>query len=134
MFGLGFARFLWVAVATLPLTGCATIVHGRSQQVHILSEPEGARAEIQPAGVKVVTPAVVKLKRLDDQLVTYKLDGYEPAARQLTTQISPWFFVNMFLGGLPGMAVDFITGGAYFLEPDPVEVELEPAVPSGGHP
>jgi len=129
-----FVRFLSLAVVVSQLNACATIVHGRSQELEILSKPEGARVTIEPAGVELTTPGVVKLERKHDQLVTYELDGYEPRARQVTAQISGWFFVNLILGGLIGMAVDFGTGGAYYLEPDPVTVELKPIIQPGGTP
>ncbi len=105
---------------------CGTLAHGRVQKIEIVSEPTGATARFEPAGIEVTTPDVVELPRKRGQLVTLEHEGHEPRAHQINTQISGWFFVNLFLGGLIGMTVDLITGGAYNLEPERVEVELEP--------
>jgi len=47
---------------TLTFTGCATIMHGRYQDVAIASSPSGANARIDD--MTVVTPATLNLKRI----------------------------------------------------------------------
>ncbi|MEZ4333186.1 MAG: hypothetical protein R3F35_15605 [Myxococcota bacterium] len=99
------------------VVACGTMVHGTRQEVRLESDPPGAQVTVEPSGIEVVTPGAVELERERDQLLTFELDGHGPRARQVNRQISGIFFLNLLLGGLPGMVVDLASGGAYDLEP-----------------
>jgi len=105
------------------LTGCASIMHGTSQEVGISSAPTGASVSIN--GVDYgKTPLVAKLKRKDNHVIKIELAGYEPYETTLTRKVSGWVWGNIVFGGLIGLVVDAMTGGIYKLTPEQVEAAL----------
>ncbi|MCI0590309.1 MAG: hypothetical protein L0Y67_01665, partial [Gammaproteobacteria bacterium] len=85
----------------------------------------GATATADPGGIKATTPGELILKRGEGPYrVTFKLDGYEPYSVMLTTESNGWYWGNLLLGGMIGMAVDSSTGAAYRLSPDEVKANL----------
>ena len=107
---------------TLTFTGCATIVHGRHQDVGIASTPSDANARLDSMTVK--TPSTLHLKRNQSYSVNIEKEGYESASATFTSHLSGWLWGNVLFGGLIGLLVDFITGGAKKLTPDNVIVTL----------
>jgi len=112
-----------VLLATVIFFGCATIMHGTSQEIGIQSRPTGATVTInnQEYGK---TPVVAKLSRKDNHTVHLTLDGYQPFDATITRSTSGWVWGNIVFGGLIGLAVDAISGGLYKLSPEQVEAEL----------
>jgi hypothetical protein len=112
-----------VILAILILMGCATIMHGTSQEIGIQSTPSGAAVSVdnKPLGT---TPVVAKLSRKDTHTVTITLDGYYPYEANIVRSTSGWVWGNIVFGGLVGLAVDAISGGLYKLKPDEVEAQL----------
>ncbi len=110
-------------------SACATIIHGRSQDVTFASQPPGATVRIDGA-VKGVTPTSITLRRNKHYVVTFEKDGYEPEERVLKSKVSPWVLGNVIVGGLVGLVIDLSAGGAWKLSEDEVNVGLHPV---GGH-
>jgi hypothetical protein len=113
-----------VSLAALVLsTGCATIMQGSHQNVGISSAPTGATILVdnQPMGT---TPATVRLTRKDNHVVRLQLAGYQPYEMALSRKTSGWVWGNLVFGGIPGLAVDAITGGLYKLTPEDVNATL----------
>jgi len=110
-------------LATVIFFGCATIMHGTSQEIGIQSRPTGATVTInnQEYGK---TPVVAKLSRKDNHTVHLTLNGYQPFDATITRSTSGWVWGNIVFGGLIGLAVDAISGGLYKLSPEQVEAEL----------
>ena len=76
--------------AALTGSGCATLAHGRTQEISIRSVPAGARVYI---GSELVgeTPARVLIRRRErDAVVRIEKDGFEPAEVKLTRKASGW--------------------------------------------
>lgn len=107
---------------TLTFTGCATIMHGRHQDIGIASTPSGATAKVD--GTTVITPSTLHLKRNRSYSVQIEKEGYEPGGATFTSHLSGWLWGNVFFGGLVGLLVDFITGGAKKITPDNTAVTL----------
>jgi hypothetical protein len=104
--------------------GCASIMHGTSEQIGISSSPTGAQVTVD--GVEHgVTPMVADLKRKDTHIVRVSMAGYEPFEMALTRHVSGWVWGNLVFGGIPGLAIDAITGGLYKLSPDQVSAQLQ---------
>jgi hypothetical protein len=110
-------------LALLPLTGCATIIHGRHQTVGISSSPPGAKVTVDNQSMGV-TPVNLELKRNQEHTVIVSLDGYESWSGTLQPSASGWLWGNIAFGGLIGLAVDFGTGGAYNLHPEDLSATL----------
>ena len=125
---LSWKSSLAIVCLALPLGGCASIAHGRYQQVPINSNPSGANVTmncgngVQPAGV---TPATVNLKRnADPCIVTVSKEGYADSAVTFAKNTSGWIWGNLFFGGLIGLIVDGADGAMYNRVPDNVQVTL----------
>ena len=115
---------LGIAFGTLiALTGCATIMHGTSQDVGLSSAPTAARVLVdnKPLGT---TPTIAKLTRKDNHVIRMELDGYQPFEATVTRGVSGWVWGNIAFGGLIGLAVDAMSGGLYKLSPAQVAGQL----------
>jgi hypothetical protein len=125
---------------------CATIAHGRWQQVPIQTDPPGATVVVDgtPAGV---TPMVLRVPRRHRGVdVRLERVGYRPVSITLTPDLSAWVAGDLGLGasqalnqgvknseqqaiaggvmlGL-GLGVDVATGAAFTY--DPLRVSLKP--------
>lgn len=110
-------------VCSMALAGCASIMHGTSQDVGISSSPTGASVTIDNMA-KAQTPFVASLSRKDSHIIHLAADGYAPADLTLTRSTSGWVWGNIVFGGLIGLAVDAMTGGLYNLTPDQLSATL----------
>jgi hypothetical protein len=103
--------------------GCATIIHGTTQDIGISSAPDQAEVWIDGARA-ATTPAKVTLKRKDNYLVTIKKEGYREATVKIEGTTSSWIIGNVIFGGIIGCGVDLLTGGAYDLKPERLDINL----------
>ena len=143
-----FLRF--ALLAALTSTGCATMAHGTSQEVTVISVPPSAQVFVngKPAGT---TPVALNLARWrKGTVLRVEKDGFLAREIPLKRGISGWtrgnlVFANpMALQGQPfpssypsaaakglalGFGIDFLSGAAFEF-PKSVQVTLEPG-PSG---
>jgi CRISPR/Cas system-associated exonuclease Cas4 (RecB family) len=117
---------LTLALALTTLAGCATIVHGGSQEIGLSSMPAAARVLVdgKPLGA---TPIVAKLSRKTGHVIRMELDGYQPFEANITRAVSGWAWGNLVFGGIIGIAVDQSSGGMYKLTPAQVAGQLAAA-------
>ena len=131
----------------LSLIGCATVRHGRTQDVSVSSDPEGAQI-FAVKDLVGVTPTRITLKRNASHLVLrFEKQGYQAEQVTLKRTASGWLagdlgwsasqFANQGitsasqrLGAAAGVAaitlgIDFATGSAYKL-PAHVRATLKP--------
>lgn len=129
-----------LALGCLTGTGCATLVHGRTQGISVTSEPPGAEV-YDGSDLVGLTPArfILSRKRSDIVLRVQKED-YAPATIALKQKASPWLAGDLSYGALNlygGWAsaavtvatyggIDLLTGAAYNLKPSKVNVTLMP--------
>jgi uncharacterized protein YceK len=111
-------------LACVIVAGCATIIHGGSQDVGISTSPAGAKVTVDNQSTGI-TPFVAKLTRKDDHMLRLQLDGYQPAEVRLTKSVSGWVWGNIVFGGVVGIAIDAVTGAMYSLSPDQVQSALQ---------
>ena len=112
-------------VTLLLIIGCATIIHGSRESITVNSSPSGAKIIRQGAHI-ASTPAVIELKRSDSNIILLiEKEGYQPIEIILNRKVDGWIVGNIVIGGLIGLAIDFITGSAYTLSPDDINVALE---------
>jgi hypothetical protein len=121
---------LWTALA-VAMAGCATIMHGTSQELSVASTPTGAHVLVDGTEVGR-TPYVASLKRKDKHVVRIEMPGYEPFELPISRATSGWVWGNLVFGGLPGLAVDAITGGLYKLKPEQVLATLSQSTAAVG--
>jgi hypothetical protein len=127
-------RHLLLAAPVVFLSGCASIMHGTSQDIGFSSTPTSAKVTVDGAPYGN-TPVVVKLARKNNHIVRMQLDGYQPFEVTLTKSTSGWVWGNLVFGGLIGLAVDAVSGGLYNLSPEQITGVLsQGAVPQGRPP
>ena len=119
---LRFATAL-IATVSVVVAGCATIMHGSSQEIAIASQPTGAKVTVDNKELGV-TPVTSKLARKGAHRITVTLDRDQPYDLTTTRHTSGWVWGNIVFGGLIGLAVDAITGGLYAINPKQVNGQL----------
>ena len=117
---MGRKRAFALAIAALSLSGCATVTNGVNQQLDFRSIPSGAAIELA-SGETCVTPCSFELRRGRDTMVTYTLNGYDPATVYIQSRRGGEASV---FNGMIGGVVDASTGAANALYPSPVYVRL----------
>ena len=121
-----FNRFVLRTTAGITLlatAACGTIINGSKQNVSFSSTPSGATVFVDNQQMGV-TPVSLALSRKDSHDVRLELAGFQPYEIKLTRGISGWVFGNLIFGGIPGLAIDAISGGLYKLSPDDVQATL----------
>lgn len=121
---LGFVIGLFAVVS---LSGCATMIDGRDQEMTFRSVPEGASVLINGREVGK-TPYISKIDRKKDQMLTFQKDGYKSENLSLTTNTNGWFIGNVIFGvlGLVSSTTDASTGAMYQYSPSFYQVTLTP--------
>lgn len=115
-----------VALSSLVyLTGCATIVKGRTQEVTFRSVPEGAKVIINGREMGV-TPLTAQLQRKSDQSVVFEKEGYKSETLPMPTTVNGWFWGNIVLGGLIGSTTDGVSGAMTEYSPSFFNINLTP--------
>lgn len=110
-----------VAVMTIALTGCASIVNGNNQVVSVEARNKGQQVVgatctlVNPKGTfYVTTPGTVTIHRAYDDLnVKCEKDGLQPGLANVKSSTKPMAFGNILFGGVIGAAVDAGSGAAY---------------------
>lgn len=130
-FGRGVGATLVASALLLAMMpGCATIVRGRTQFVHIDSTPSGAQVSVQPGNLAATTPGDIALSRKLSYVATIQKDGYAPASVRLKSGVSWWLLGNVVwlhpAAWVIGVFWDIGTGAGYTLTPQTVQVSLTP--------
>lgn len=112
-----------ILAASVLLTGCATIMNGDMVNVPVHTTPSGATVVINGATYTSPTTVMVPRGKGDFKLHIEK-EGYEPVDIMLTQSVDGWVWGNILFGGLIGVAVDFISGDAYDIDPELVSANL----------
>lgn len=115
-------RPIVILLAALLLTGCATIINGRSQSVEFDSRPSGA--DLTVGSLKATTPAKLTLTRSESYTATFTKADFPERKVELTSRPSWWLLGNAVFGGLIGLIVDLATGSGRTLSPDGVYIDL----------
>ena len=119
----------------LAVTGCATVINGTTQRVRFDSTPSGATAQIGATGKTatqtVTTPGQLTLSRDSSYEVAFEKPGYIPAHARVDQATSDAVWVNILIGGIIGIIVDYSDGAAYDLVPETVSTTLvaDPTTP-----
>jgi hypothetical protein len=125
----------YAALMLLGLSGCSTIVEGRSQQILVNTNPPGADCRIDRDGEKIAdiagTPGsayIEKTKR--DIRIECGKRGYQDATYMNHSGTAGATWGNIVAGGLVGWGVDSATGSDNKYE-TPVNITLVPEEKTG---
>ena len=106
-------------IAAVLLSGCATIVTGKYQDVSVTSDPPGAKVSTTD-GLSVTTPGTLKLARKQCYTLTAEYPGAQPQQKELKREVQGWFWGNFLIVSVTGCVTDLASGSAYKLIPDKV--------------
>jgi hypothetical protein len=110
------------------ILGCATMSRGISQGFQITSAPSGASVVLSN-GESCITPCALNLPRRPGFDVSVSLEGYKTVNTNVVSQRAELSAAgtagNMVMYGLPGVALDTLTGAMNELFPNPLHVDLE---------
>lgn len=129
---------------------CAFVVHGRSQEITVISDPPGARVYVGNKPVGTTPTQVGLLRSRADLVLRIERDAYEPVEVRLKRAVSGWIAGDVAMAVRNGtyagqgldspsdvpkavatiaavtLGIDFATGAAYRLSPSRVQVKLTP--------
>ena len=116
------------AVSVVILSGCSTIVEGRSQKISLNTTPSGASCQLSrlgnPIGRVSPTPGTVIVeKSRDDIIIECEKAGYKNTSYINKSDYAAASFGNIILGGGIGVGVDAATGAHNKYE-SPVNINL----------
>ena len=131
------AGLLILAVAPLGVSGCASIISGRSVEVPINTTPSAAHVTVSNDQGELVaqaqTPAVVTLKRgrgflrkPPRYLATIEKQGHQTHEVEINPTVNPWVAGNIALGGVIGLVADSATGAMWRMSPGEIDCTLAP--------
>jgi len=98
-------------------------MNGSYQSVHFNSKPAGASVEIDGQSLGE-TPCYISLTRSREHRITIVLDGFEPYDDVLYSGLSGWVIGNIFIGIIPGLIIDALTGSMFVLYPNEIDADL----------
>lgn len=98
------------------IPGCATIIRGTEQQVHVNTNPVSAKIEFSN-GQSCMSPCSIKTKRDQSLVITISKEG---CSTQTATMIPTLAGGGVILGGI----IDYGTGAVYDLQPNPLTITL----------
>jgi hypothetical protein len=111
-------------------SGCATIIQGTTQEVGRTTDPPEANLCVD-GRENYKSPAKITMKRKDDHIVEVTKEGFEKENINIKSVISGVVAGNLLLGGLIGIGVDALSGGANRLEPENINVRLRSSTDAG---
>lgn len=112
-----------VALGSLGLSGCATVMHGANQTFELGSDPQGASVKLSN-GATCVTPCKFELPRRHDLRADFTLTGFRPVYVLVQSKMGGATFGNLLAGGIIGAVVDSSNGASNKLTPNPLTVRL----------
>lgn len=125
-----------VAISSMVLSGCASIMSGSNQTIAIKSAPSEAALKVYDDKGEVIindkTPYIATLKRGTGFFSRAKYravvekEGYESNDIKIEGRLNGWYLGgNLLFGGLIGwLIVDPATGAMWTLEPKEVNADL----------
>ena len=128
----------YVVAMALALTGCSTVIEGRSQQILVNSSPAGADCGLYRQGLRIATvqnapgSALVEKTKHDIWIVCVK-QGYQQATHYNKSGVAGATVGNIILGGGIGWIVDSASGADNKYD-TPVNVTLVPVQPGENSP
>ena len=126
-----------IVLSAVLMSGCASIVDDRDQNISIMTTPDQANFVIRNEnGQEVhrgVTPSTVNLSKSSSYFVghDYSVEiskaGYQTRQAKIEADPSLWYLIgNLGFGGLIGwLIVDPLTGAMWELKPDQLNIALQ---------
>jgi len=121
---MNFLNLLLIYFLLIFLSGCATIMHGSTQDIAIITDPPGADLLVDGL-THYQSPATIIMSRKDAHLVEISKEGYKEETVRIKQTMSAAVIGDFLLPG--GYIVDAATGAQVQLVPDNISVTLRPS-------
>ncbi len=117
-----------IASLLIGLSGCASIVDGRSEQLLVNTSPDGATCTFvrnnEPIGSLGPTPNSILIEKTKhDIVIKCNKPGYDEATFINKSGEDSWVYGNIAIGGLIGWGIDSATGSDNYYE-TPINITL----------
>lgn len=118
-------KHILIVAMCVVLIGCATIVNDNYVDLPVETEPPGATVTYN--GQTYITPCALEIPRGEERTVIVRVEkpGYKPVEIRLERSLDGWLWGDIVCGGLIGLAIDFISGDAYDLDPAYIKKRLK---------
>ena len=112
-------------------SGCATMIHGKTQRIDISTSPSGAK--VTARGQVITSPGSMEVRRSRYYTMVVSKDGYRTAKVTLKQRQSMWslldFPAGLFLFFGATMGLDGAMGGLFTQDPDEITTTLTKLAP-----
>lgn len=115
---------------SLPVTGCATLLKGTTDNMMIHSDPPGARVSINGA-YSGTTPLATTVPSDKNLQIKVEKEGYEPAVVNNDSSFRTGYEIWSFVEFVIPMLVDMGSGAAWGHDQNMVAVHLNPISNAG---
>ena len=88
--GTFLSRLVLLGLSICMFTGCATLIFDRYDKVDIVTEPAGVEIYDSEGFNIGIAPVQIPFKRLPQQHLTLRMDGYVDTTVVMSTSINPW--------------------------------------------
>jgi len=122
---LSYIKLFTLLLVSVFGSGCATIIHGTTQNIPVSSVPTGAKVTVDQS-TAYTTPTVLDLPRGENHTLQVSLEGYHTEVMRLQSVTSGAVMGNLIAGGLIGWGVDAASGAQYRLVPESLHITLRP--------
>ncbi len=132
--------FVTLAVSSVLLSGCASIISSSDWPVAIASTPDAASFTVtNKNGTKIhsgTTPQTVTLKsgagffESEKYTLHFIKDGFQEKTASLDTNMNGWYFGNLLFGGIIGMLIIDPATGAMYKLPEKMNVGMDKSINS----
>jgi hypothetical protein len=119
--------WLWLIVLISLAPGCATLIQGSHQSIPISVQPAGASLKVN--GSEYIAPVDVSLARNQDYQVVVSAPGYATQTAEIRSSFSGATFWDTIF--VISWAVDLADGAAFKLEPETLQINLQPQPAAG---
>jgi len=120
-----FSQALLTLSLVVALNGCATIMHGTTQDIGVSTDPSGADLLVD-GEQHYQSPAVITMKRKHDHTVEISQEGYKRELVEIKADLSWAVAGDILAGGAIGYGIDAATGAQRRLRPEKIEMRVRP--------
>ena len=124
-------KIVFFSLLIILITGCATVFTGTSQEVTVNSTPQGLVVVRGMDGIIYYeggVPVTLNLPKKVGYLAEFYVEGYIPQTIPITKEMNVlWFAGNLLCTNVVGMAVDFVSGAMWKLQPEYINMTLRVA-------
>jgi len=108
------------------ISGCATIMEGKTQSVTFNSVPSGADVYLNGKHLGKTPLSLTIDKPKENGQLKFSKKGYKDIEIAANKKMSSWLLGNIIFGGTFGTSTDYASGALYEYEPNNFQVTLEP--------